>query len=95
MVVGVTQLAAISSKLLRYLEEQGVTSVELDKDYYWFLEKEEAYRPEVTPANPSLGQLTDDWRELEMISTGERPPVAYALVWLASILRAVGEEVPR
>jgi len=35
---------------------------------------------------------SDDWNELQRIVRGESAPIAYALVWLAAILRRVGEQ---
>jgi hypothetical protein len=40
-----------------------------------------------------MGQLSDDQRELASIRTGAKPPLAYALVWLSSLLRFVGARI--
>jgi hypothetical protein len=37
-----------------------------------------------------MGQLSDDWNELTKIASGKSPPLAYALVWLSSLLRFIG-----
>jgi hypothetical protein len=38
----------------------------------------------------TMGQLSEDWNEVAKIASGQRPPAAYALVWLSSLLRFIG-----
>jgi hypothetical protein len=38
-----------------------------------------------------MGQLTDDWNEVQRIVRGERDAIGYGLVWLSTILRRLGE----
>jgi hypothetical protein len=40
-----------------------------------------------------MGQLSDDWNEVAKIASGQRPPIAYALVWLSSLLRFIGSKL--
>ena len=93
MNVSIDELRAVSTKLIDHLESLGVTAVEIEDDYYWMFPRDQLYDPTLSTPKPSLGQLTDDWNELQMINRGERPPVAIALSWLAAIMRAVGERV--
>jgi hypothetical protein len=39
------------------------------------------------------GQLSDDWNEVARIASGQRAPIAYALVWLSSLLRFIGSKL--
>lgn len=93
MQIDIKDLRAISETLFSHLEEQGIESVELPTDYYWNIPREEKYDPYNTPANLNVGQLTDDWSELQKVLEGETEPLGYHLVWLAAILRAIGEKV--
>lgn len=93
MKVSIGELREISNRLLDHVESLGVKDVDLSQDYYWTLPQDQLYDPNLTTPNPSLGQLTDDWNELQLIKRGERPPVAIALSWLSAVLRAVGEQV--
>lgn len=86
-------LRAVTERLFQHLESLGVRSVDLDQDYYWHIDQEELYRPEKDPAKLSMGQLSDDWDELEKIRSGKSPPISYAFVWLAAVLRAMGEKI--
>jgi hypothetical protein len=93
MNITLAELRAVSDKLFTHLENRGYTSVDLTVDYYWDFAKQQRYDPYQEPTEFSLGQLSDDWTELQKIQSGEASTIAYALVWLASVLRAVGEEV--
>lgn len=93
MRINVSELRAISAQLFSHLEESGRDSVEIPSDYYWDISKENRYNPYEEPTNFDLGQLTDDWAELQKIALGEKEPIGYALVWFSTVLRAVGEDV--
>jgi hypothetical protein len=45
------------------------------------------------PSELTVGQLSEDWKELQQISSGQKLPIAYALVWLSSVLRFVGSKI--
>lgn len=94
MRVETAELRKIAGMLLDHLEKSGVRAVEVPWDYYWDMPDEELYNPHDKPVNLDVGQLSDDWLELGRIGTGEMPPVGQALVWLSSILRAVGQLAP-
>lgn len=92
MNVSIDELRKITEILLNHVEQTGVQTVELAHDYYWHVPQESRYEPYTEPGELSMGQLSDDWAELQRISRGEKDPLGYGLVWLASVLRAVGEE---
>lgn len=91
--IKLSELKAVTEKLFSYLQESGYDTVEISADYYWDISKEERYNPYKEPKNLNLGQVTDDIAELQSILADKKEPVGYALVWLASILRTIGEEV--
>lgn len=96
MRIYLSEIKKVSEVLLNYLNESGRDYLDLNNDYYWFIDKKEVYDPynEPVSSNCTLGQLTDDWKNLKKIGDKEDEPIGYALVWLASILRAIGEDVP-
>jgi len=91
MIVKVEELRGIADRLFEHLEQSGVKEVDIDQDYYWIVPEEQRYDPREQPKELVLGQLSDDWKELRDVLRGE-PPIAYRLVWFASVLRAVGEK---
>lgn len=91
MKVNVAELRIVANKLLDHLEATGHAEVGVDVDFYWEISSKQRYEPYVEPGPLSMGQLSDDWTELKRIAEGQALPVSYALVWLASILRRIGE----
>lgn len=93
MKISTAKLRSVTEMLLDHLDEIGVDEIELDVDHYWYIPREFAY--DVTTDPPmnelTIGQLSDDWQELLNQLEGRTPALAYKLVWLASIFRAVGE----
>lgn len=92
MHINISDLRLLSEQLLSHLEGKGRSSVEISNDYYWSIPKERRYDPSLDPGDFTLGQLTDDWNELQRILEGKSEPFSYALVWLSSIFQAIGEE---
>ena len=92
MHVDTHNLKKISEILLDHIERSSGPQIEFaqEQDYYWHIPPENWHAIE-PPAELTLGQLSDDWQQLQHILSGDSPPIGYALVWLASILRAVGE----
>lgn len=92
MRVKTTELRRIADRLFTYLEETGRGEVHVVEDYYWEFSSEQLYDPSSEPKDLTIGQLSHDWERLTTILDKEDPPIGYALVWLASILRNIGEK---
>ena len=90
--ISTRELRIIFSKLLDHLEKQG-DEIALPHDFYWNIEEESLYEVSVEPKKFTIGQLTDDWKELKKLLDSDGEPIAFSFVWLAAILRALGEEV--
>lgn len=93
--VTVRELRQVSNLLFDYLEKCGHHSIELEKDYYWIISETERYDPYNEPRNVYLGQLYDDWHDLQDIINSESSPIAHHLVRLSSILSYIGERIVR
>jgi hypothetical protein len=78
-------------RILGYLEENGVTELSLDEDYYWHIPKEQRYNPGDEPNHLTLGQLSDDLDLLQKIDQGALPPLRLNLGQLAAVLLLLGE----
>ncbi len=92
MNIELSELKAIFLLEINHLEELGYEKIEIPVDYYWNIPQNVRYDPYKEPDNLDLGQLSDDWQDLQKIIRGENDPVAYDLVWLSTILRAIGEQ---
>ena len=93
MQVKIRDLRQVIDELFSHLEDVGHTWVEITDDYYWNIPQD--YRYDVTrePSEFDIGQLSDDWSELQKILTGANEPISYALVWASSILQHIGEKI--
>ena len=91
MEVSLERLRAVADALFSHLETNGVTSLTISEDYYWEVPAVARYDRYEEPREHTVGQLSDDVAELDRMIDGERPMVGYGLVWLAAILRRLGE----
>jgi hypothetical protein len=95
MQVTTDELRRACEVLLSHLEKSGHSSIDISTDYYWNVPQGQRHDPYQQPTELDMGQLSDDWSDLRAILNGSKEPMAYALVWLSSILRSVGETVVR
>lgn len=93
MQITVDQLRAITAKLMLHLEASGHSSVEVHHDFYWHIPEDQVYDLSHPPTDHTVGQLFDDWNELKKLLETNRDPIAYDFVWLASLLRVIGEQL--
>ena len=93
--VPVSLLRATAQSLLDHLEEVQGDTVSLTHDFFWAIPQEQLYDPYVSPSDLTLGQLTESIANLQRIADDTDLEVSYALVWLADVLRAVGQSVVR
>jgi hypothetical protein len=93
MKVNIDELQRATERVLRHMRDSGVTEVEVPHDYYWEVPAAARYDPSAEPEQLSIGQLSDDLNELRRMADNETEPLAYALVWLGSVFKAVGETV--
>jgi hypothetical protein len=91
MEVSIDRLRAISDALLAHLERKGINSVTISDDFYWDVPAEIRYDQYQEPTRHTIGQLSDDLNELNRIADGAVPIIGYGFVWLAAVLRRVGE----
>jgi hypothetical protein len=91
MEIKLKELRLVTEKLYQHLDDLGVESVVINDDYYWSIPREDLYQPYQEPGELTIGQLSDDWRDLEKVLRGELDPIASNLVDLAAILKVVGQ----
>jgi len=94
MKLDIADLRLICEHLFYHLEKQGIETIDIPVDYYWNIPLEQLYNPYKEPSNFNLGQLTDNWQELQRVLESKNEPLSYYFVWLAAVLKAVGEHVP-
>jgi hypothetical protein len=91
--VPLEDLAKAFQLIAKHIQTTKGRSIEISQDYYWEIAESELYDPTKDPSDLSLGQLSHDWERLQQLLAGEAPPIGYAMVWLAAVLRAVGQNL--
>jgi len=89
--VTVAELRIIAELLFAHLESKDMRSITFSEDYYWDVPAAIRYDQYQEPMKHTIAQISDDLAELSRMTDGSRPLVAYGLVWLAALLRRVGE----
>lgn len=91
MKVQLEELRSAFDQLMKYVEETRGASIDLQKDLYWYIPTPEVYNFKSGPTDLVLGSLEDNWEAISKIGRHEKEPLEYALVWMASLLRLLGE----
>ncbi|WP_141330013.1 hypothetical protein ACJ2CR_22935 [Myxococcus faecalis] len=93
MKIKIAELRHVTNRLFDHLEQRGHLEVEFPEDFYWNIPEERLYSVYEEPADFTMGQLSDDWTELQQMGSGQKAPVSYGLVWLSSLLRRIGSKI--
>ena len=93
MLITVEALRRITLTLLDRLESSGYHSVEITQDFYWDIDRPQRHDLDVEPQNLAVGQLSEDWWNLQEMARDESLCDGYGLTRLAAILREIGETV--
>ncbi len=90
--ITIEELKRICAVLFEKLNELGVKKIKITQDYYWYIWPEEKYAVERKPADMTLGQLSDDVRDVRDILNKEYDPMPHNFLDLASVLAHIGEK---
>ncbi len=92
MKVNIDEIQKITSLLFSKLREQNGDEVELENDFYWDISSDELYKPYDDPKDISLGQLSDDLKEVQRLSQSSDEAIPYDLKRIAEIIKALSIE---
>jgi hypothetical protein len=95
LTVPIDELRLVCSRLLDHLASAEGNEVQLEKDFFWAIPPEQLYNVDASPQDLTIGQLSESWKNLTNILGDDSPTNAFALVWLADVLRAIGQEIVR
>ena len=85
---------ALAVILAEIVDREG-DHVSISHDYFWSLPPASSQvTDEMPPTDLTVGRLSESVQYIEEISSRSKPPVDYALVWVADILRAIAVEPP-
>lgn len=92
--IPIDQLRRALDVALRHVEASAGPTVTLKEDLFWSVPVDELYDFAGEPQDLTIGQLSESWRHLENLLARQDQPVGYHLVWLADVIRAIGQDVP-
>jgi hypothetical protein len=93
MRVTVAELRALADKFFGFLEDFGHDPAEISNDYYWRVYPPDLYNPYEKPTHFGLGQLMEEWPDLQKILYEDYYPDLVSLGWFAALLRAISDEL--
>lgn len=93
-VVDLAALRAATAALLDHLSELEGGEIFLEHDMFWSISSPAIFNVYERPEDLSIGQLSESWDNVRRMVDDDRL-LAYGLVWLADVLRAIGIEVAR
>ncbi len=93
MEIDLNEIQTVCNRLCQFAENKGIETIDIPFDYYWNIPKKQRYDIYDKPSEFDLGQLTDDWHELQKLLNLQREPIGYEFAWLGSILTAIGEKL--
>ncbi|HTN99156.1 MAG TPA: hypothetical protein VL068_00670 [Microthrixaceae bacterium] len=89
----VLELLALCRMVLEKTIEQGTREVSLEHDFYWSIAPEQRYYVYDEPEDLSIGQLSSDLDSLRSLVDYDSFVPPNALVWLARLMEALGDEI--
>lgn len=92
MKVNIDEIQKITFLLLSNLREQKGNEIELENDFYWDISSNELYKPYDEPKDISLGQLSDDLKEVQRLSQSSDDAIPYDLKRIAELIKALSIE---
>jgi hypothetical protein len=93
MSIKLNELKVCMNKIISYIEKSCADEIDPKQEMYWYIPPEACYDPYKDPSikDLTLGQISFDIDELKKIATGEAEVTAYHLIWLSTVLRAIGD----
>lgn len=92
-VIPVQQLRQAFELLIGYVESTAGPSLVVHGDPFWAIPQESRYDVYSEPRELTIGSVSESWSSLKDMIDHEDRVVGYGLIWLADVLRAIGDEM--
>jgi hypothetical protein len=92
MVIDLDDLRKVTNLLYDHIERNYGNNFVVKHDYYWELDKDELLDFNNNPKDFTIGQYSHDWERLQKMLGENDLVISYGLVWLASIIKYIGEQ---
>ncbi|MDT0453632.1 hypothetical protein [Streptomyces hesseae] len=90
--IPLVQLRNVFDAVIRHMEASAGHTVALRNEYFWSVPGDGLYDVLNEPKVLTIGQLSESWQHLEDLLVHQDGALGYHLVWLADIIRAIGQD---
>lgn len=90
--VKVDELRRVFELLMAHIAKSGDGRLATSRDYFWSIPAADRYDVYKEPNEFTIGQVSESWDNLRGMLEGRSEALGYGLVWLADVLRAIGDE---
>ncbi|GAA3204015.1 hypothetical protein ACFO1B_42635 [Dactylosporangium siamense] len=90
--VPVDQLRQVFELLIDHVARNSGTGLTVSRDYFWSIPASERYDVYAVPGEFTIGRVSESLANLQGMLEDESKALGYGLVWLADVLRAIGDE---
>ncbi|MGA8725422.1 MAG: hypothetical protein WB565_10280 [Acidimicrobiales bacterium] len=91
--IPIASLKAMCETLLDRVSSSEGDSVLIEHDYFWSITRDERTEVSLRPESLTIGQVSECWSNLERMLEDPSREITFGLVWLAEILRTIGDEI--
>ncbi|WP_051407469.1 hypothetical protein [Nocardia sp. CNY236] len=89
--VPIAELRRLLDIVLSHIEAAtNSPAVDLEKDYFWSIPPDALYDVYKSPADLTIGQLSESWQNARGLLADPGKVIGYDLVFLSDVLRAIG-----
>ncbi|MFI7368344.1 hypothetical protein ACIBO4_40015 [Streptomyces sp. NPDC050149] len=92
--IPIDQLRRALDVALRHIEASAGPTLTLREDLFWSVSADELYSVGAEPQVLTIGKLSESWQHVEDLLAHQDRAVGYHLVWLADVMRAIGQDIP-
>lgn len=93
--ISVDELRRATAVLLDHLQAVEGDVVTIPDRMFWTVPAAARYEVYEQPSDLTIGQLSESLEHLSSVTAIEKDALSYGLVWLADVLRAIGERAVR
>jgi len=90
--VQVDELRRVFELLMAHVAKNNVGQLATSRDYFWSIPTPDRYDVYKEPSEFTIGQVSESWENLRGMLEDRSRVLGYGLVWLADVLRAIGDE---
>ncbi|MFF5445192.1 hypothetical protein [Streptomyces sp. NPDC012888] len=89
--VSVDRLRAVFDLLLDHVAPSPAASITVEREAFWSIPADAAYDVYGEPGDLTIGMVSESWAQLERMVEDPERVVGHGFVWLAEVLRAIGD----